>query len=319
MLLEHRLSALLQLHLHSRLNIWLQWIRQRQLQDEKRSIYVLWFGASYIRDFMVFTSYHLSSGSARSIVLYPLAYCCSIFFSYYDDDIKGNISAVLAICAGNSPAIGEFPTQRPVPWSFDVFFDLRLNKQLSKLSWGWWFETPSRSLCHHCNALLNPQLLWINRQKYRDKCVKQRCRILISCYYKRHHDYPLISRENYNLYDNHKIDNLLTLRIHIYYIYDLFHETFVHSMHVFYSVILNSKYNGYYTIPRITKGRISFGGTINRHLDGMILPSIFPVTTIGICIMPSIKLLILDGSRLNVFHYSLFVIKPNWVNLVSKL
>ena len=36
-------------------------------------------------------------------------------------------SALLAICAGNSPVTGEFPAQRPVTWSFDVFFDLRLN------------------------------------------------------------------------------------------------------------------------------------------------------------------------------------------------
>ena len=33
-------------------------------------------------------------------------------------------SALLAICAGNSPASGEFPAQRPVTRSFDVFFDL---------------------------------------------------------------------------------------------------------------------------------------------------------------------------------------------------
>ena len=38
-------------------------------------------------------------------------------------------SALLAICAGNSPATGEFPTQRPVTQSFDVFFDLRLNNK----------------------------------------------------------------------------------------------------------------------------------------------------------------------------------------------
>ena len=47
-------------------------------------------------------------------------------------------SALLAICAGNSPVPGEFPTQRPVTRSIDVFFDLRLNKRLSKKSWGWW-------------------------------------------------------------------------------------------------------------------------------------------------------------------------------------
>ena len=41
-------------------------------------------------------------------------------------------SALLAICAGNSPATGEFPAQSPVTRSFDVFFDLRLNKRLRR-------------------------------------------------------------------------------------------------------------------------------------------------------------------------------------------
>ena len=58
-------------------------------------------------------------------------------------------SALLALCAGNSPVTGEFHTQRPVTRRFD---DLCLNKRLSKQSWGWWFETPSRSLWRHCNA-----------------------------------------------------------------------------------------------------------------------------------------------------------------------
>ena len=52
-------------------------------------------------------------------------------------------SALLAICAGNSSVPGEFPTQRPVTQSFDVFFDLHLNKRLSNQSRGCWFETPS--------------------------------------------------------------------------------------------------------------------------------------------------------------------------------
>ena len=54
------------------------------------------------------------------------------------------ISALLAICAGNSPIPGEFPAHRPVTRSFGIFFDLRLNKQLSKQSRVWWFETLSR-------------------------------------------------------------------------------------------------------------------------------------------------------------------------------
>ena len=49
------------------------------------------------------------------------------------------------------PVPGEFPAQRPVTRSFDVFFDLRLNKRLSKQSWGWWFETLSRPLWRHRN------------------------------------------------------------------------------------------------------------------------------------------------------------------------
>ena len=59
--------------------------------------------------------------------------------------------ALLPLCAGNSPVTGEFPSQRPVTRSFDVSFDLRLNKQLSKPSRRRWFETPSRSLWRHCN------------------------------------------------------------------------------------------------------------------------------------------------------------------------
>ena len=61
-------------------------------------------------------------------------------------------SALLAIRAGNSPVPGEFPAQRPVTRSFDLFIDLRLNKLLSKQSWGWWFETPSRPLWRHHNG-----------------------------------------------------------------------------------------------------------------------------------------------------------------------
>ena len=60
--------------------------------------------------------------------------------------------ALRAICAGDSPVPGEFPTQRPATRRFGVFFDLRLNKGLRKQPWGWWFETLSRPLWRHCNA-----------------------------------------------------------------------------------------------------------------------------------------------------------------------
>ena len=62
-------------------------------------------------------------------------------------------SASLAICAGNSPVHGEFPSERPVARSFDVFLDLRPNIRLSKQSWGWWFDTPFSPLWRHCDGL----------------------------------------------------------------------------------------------------------------------------------------------------------------------
>ena len=70
-------------------------------------------------------------------------------------------SALLTLCAGTSPVTDEFHAQRPVTRSFDVFFDLRVNKRLSEQSWGWWFETPARSLWRHCNSVLTYQL-WSN-------------------------------------------------------------------------------------------------------------------------------------------------------------
>ena len=64
-------------------------------------------------------------------------------------------SALLVLWAGNSPVTGEFPLQRPVTRSFDVFFNLRLNKQLSKRSRRRWFETQSCSFWPHCDVVVN--------------------------------------------------------------------------------------------------------------------------------------------------------------------
>ena len=76
----------------------------------------------------------------------------SVFwYSWWRHQIE-TFSALLALCEGNSPVTGEFPSQRPVRRSFAAFFDLRLNKRLSKQSICLWFETPSRSLWRHCNV-----------------------------------------------------------------------------------------------------------------------------------------------------------------------
>ena len=79
------------------------------------------------------------------------------FYSWWRHQME-RFSALLAICVGNSPVPGEFPAQRPVTRCFDVLFDLRLNKRLSKHSWGWWFETLSRPLWRHCNVVSDLQV-----------------------------------------------------------------------------------------------------------------------------------------------------------------
>ena len=75
----------------------------------------------------------------------PLTYWCLIAFNLIIGYFLSlwtwchlqmeTFSALLAICVGNSPATGEFPTERPVTQSFDVFFDLYLNKRLSLVIW----------------------------------------------------------------------------------------------------------------------------------------------------------------------------------------
>ena len=78
-----------------------------------------------------------------------------------------SFSALLALCEGNSSVAGEFPSQSPVTRSFDVFFDLRLNKRFSKQSKRRWFETSQCSLwrqCNSCAILIAHQLLWQNME-----------------------------------------------------------------------------------------------------------------------------------------------------------
>ena len=77
----------------------------------------------------------------RAQFLQNFCFCSCMFDSYCDFLYSAFVdiswwrhqmeafSALLAICAGNSPVPGEFPTLRPVTRIFDVLFDLRLNKR----------------------------------------------------------------------------------------------------------------------------------------------------------------------------------------------
>ena len=74
------------------------------------------------------------------------------------DGRRETFRTLLALCASNPPVTGGFPSQRPVTWSFDVFFNLHLNEWLSKQFRCRWFETSSRSLWRHCNAWFPPHI-----------------------------------------------------------------------------------------------------------------------------------------------------------------
>ena len=84
--------------------------------------------------------------------------------NWYKSGLEGNLPHMMTSSNGNifrvtDPLCGEFtgpvefPIQRPVTRSFDVFFDLRPKKRLSKQPWGWWFETLSWSLWRQCNEM----------------------------------------------------------------------------------------------------------------------------------------------------------------------
>ena len=65
-------------------------------------------------------------------------------------------STLLTLCERNPPVTGGFPSQSPATRSFGVFFDLCLNKRLSKQSRCRWFDTPTCSLWRQSNAQTNP-------------------------------------------------------------------------------------------------------------------------------------------------------------------
>ena len=108
---------------------------------------------------------------------------CGHIISWWRQEME-TFSALLALCAGNSRVAGEFPAQRPVTRSFDVFVDLRLNKRLSKQSRGWWFETPSCPLWHLCNVSdhLRPSFekiyLKVSCAKCRPFCARLNVRLI---------------------------------------------------------------------------------------------------------------------------------------------
>ena len=137
----------------------LDWAKTAALRDEKHLSLAIWC-VLYWRFYASLTSLMLGRGwvitppfNQVDVTTTP----CPILDAGFANlcmmtSSNGNIFRVTGHLCGEFTGPGEFPTQRPVTRSFDVFFDLRLNKRLSKQRWGWWFETPSWSLWRQCNG-----------------------------------------------------------------------------------------------------------------------------------------------------------------------
>ena len=123
-----------------------------------------WTQSRMVPSCFVITSCTPCSGRVNVFRYHSTYYIPLTTFSFYEHNMmtssNGNIFRVTGPLCGEFTGPGEFPTQRPVTRSFDVFFDLRLNKRLSKHSWGWWFETLSWSLWRHHNEL------WVRDEKH---------------------------------------------------------------------------------------------------------------------------------------------------------
>ena len=77
---------------------------------------------------------------------------------------NGNIFRVSGFLWGEFTGDRWIPPQRPSTRSFDIVFDLYMNKRLGKQSWGWWVETPSRIMYHYNDLTRSCQPFWMMYQ-----------------------------------------------------------------------------------------------------------------------------------------------------------
>ena len=136
--------------------LYLVWSVSRSIQWSKG----LWKSTgemTLLDNTMTFTSPHITDSNRKTMgmILYTVTSSKHVFVTsdnlyaahlYHDDVIKWKQFHVTGLW--NSPLTGEFPSQRPVSRSFDIFFDLRaLTRGGVKKLRRRWFEIASRSVC----------------------------------------------------------------------------------------------------------------------------------------------------------------------------
>ena len=114
---------------------------------------MIWVISHYLYPCWLIASYTLRKHTSLKSILTRKV------FSWWHHWME-TFATLLALCDGNPPVTGGFPSQRPVMRSFHNFFHLCLNKRLSKQSIHPWFEMPSRSLWRHCNVLRKCMSVW---------------------------------------------------------------------------------------------------------------------------------------------------------------
>ena len=93
---------------------------------------------------------------------------------------NGNIFCFTGHLGGEFTDHRWFPRAKASDAEFDVFFDLRLNKRLSKQRWGWWFETSSRPLWRHCNEMKKAKWEAFRKDLGVTKCAWDKLRSMVA-------------------------------------------------------------------------------------------------------------------------------------------
>ena len=125
-----------------------------EIQCRKTTLAEPNFSTQYSQRERVFDFWTVHDGLVRAQSwLVVQAQAATLYGWVHDDVIKRKHFRVTGPLCGEFTGPGEFPTQRPVTRSFDVFYYLPLNTRLCKPPWGWRFETISWLLWRQCNVV----------------------------------------------------------------------------------------------------------------------------------------------------------------------
>ena len=107
----------------------------RELIQGTRALRIVKF--HYLTAMRLFVLYRNSRDLTARLTLK----CCEFLWNMMTSS-NGNIFRVTGSLCGEFTGHRWISPTKPVTRRFDVFFDLRPNKRLSKQPWGWWFEMP---------------------------------------------------------------------------------------------------------------------------------------------------------------------------------